>query len=319
MGLSSNGILLISVISSWLNIALYTLELVLCVRYFQRPSRPRIHQIGVGALIIFDTLCTAATCTNAGAAVVPLPTTSFRLLLLPLAIQIITTYISSMISQLFLCNLFFVLTGSKMVTGAMLVLIFVHLAFSWASAVIMLKDGSAMGFSFTATTVGAISCAATDVIIAVCLAWKFWRMMAGTNSKDRRSTRNLLRRILILTVSSGAICAGNTLLMMILLLKDSAGFDFFFSCQGRVYALTLLGNFLVGIPTRIQEETRASVRFDGSFTGTLMFRIDHTNTDSPENALSPTGNPPKSPDPLWARHESVRLEELPTHSKANYV
>ncbi|KAF7337385.1 hypothetical protein MSAN_02264600 [Mycena sanguinolenta] len=145
-----------------------------------------------------------------------------------------------MVFQLFLCDLFFVLTGKKIVSGIMLFLIVVHLGFSWGPSVIMLINGNPQGWAFTATTVGAVSCAATDIVISSCLSWKFWRMIAV--AKDNRSTRSILRRILILTVSSGAICSSNTLLMMILLLKGSSGFDFFFAIQGRVYALTILAN-----------------------------------------------------------------------------
>ncbi|KAF7337387.1 hypothetical protein MSAN_02264800 [Mycena sanguinolenta] len=330
---TSEATVLIVVIASWLNIGLYCFELVLCARYFARPARPLVHKIGVGILVFFDTVCTLAVCSDVGIIVAPPTTTNIRLLLIPLATQIITTYISSIISQLFLCNLYFILTGYKIVAGIIVILIFVHLAFSWASAIILLKTFGGL----TTTTVGAISCAATDLIIAVCLAWKFWQMMAGT--RQHRSTRSLLRRILILTVSSGAICAGNTLLMMILLLKDSEGagrsacvdirpqrvylfilpvFNFFFSCQGRVYALTLLGNFLVGIPARVQQETSPSLSLGTSIlhTTTVIFR-DRTEEDADDEGASSPVNASTSKsvhvDGLQStasRHESVQLEDL---------
>ncbi|KAJ7249789.1 hypothetical protein B0H12DRAFT_1324419 [Mycena haematopus] len=310
MAESQEEALLIIVIASWLNVVLFTLEVVLCVRYFGRPSRSLVHKTGVGVLIFVDTVCSMATCLNVVFAV--LPPKNIRLFFAPVSVQIITTYISSIISQLFLCNLFFILTGKKIVAGTIVILILVHLAFSWASAIILLKSPLQGASNLTATTVGAVSCAATDIVIATCLAWKFWTMMAGT--RQYHSTRSLLRRILILSVCSGAICAGNTLLMMILLLKTSDVFAFFFACQGRVYALTLLGNFLVGIPGRTEEETRPSLRLGTSImnTTTVIFR-DRSDENAAEAAVSPM-NARKSADPVRPtddRDESLPLEDLP--------
>ncbi|KAJ7249795.1 hypothetical protein B0H12DRAFT_690823 [Mycena haematopus] len=315
--------------ASWLNVALYTVELLLCIRYFGRPSRPLVHKIGVGVLIFVDTICTLATCVTVVFSIFPPSATNLHLDFSPIAVQVLMTYVSAIISQLFLCNLFFVLTGRKIVAGIIVILIFVHSGFSWASAIILLTtpvQGATALTSrrgLTATIVGSVSCSTTDVIIATCLAWKFWMMMAGTT--DRHSTRSLLRRIQILAISSGLICASNTLLMMILLLKGSGVFDFFFACQGRVYALTLLGNFLLGIPGRSQEGTRPSLGLGTSIiSGTVMFR-NHTEPNEVEDPISAVshhsgnGNPPKSADPLWnhQRHESLQLEELPMPNKAD--
>ncbi|KAF7355834.1 hypothetical protein MVEN_00911700 [Mycena venus] len=46
--------------STWINSMLYTLELVLAVRYFQHSSRPLLHRVGIGAILASDTLCTFA-------------------------------------------------------------------------------------------------------------------------------------------------------------------------------------------------------------------------------------------------------------------
>ncbi|KAJ6536209.1 hypothetical protein B0H19DRAFT_383195 [Mycena capillaripes] len=284
------------VVSSWLNVALYSVELVLCARYFARPSRPFIHKIGVACLVLADTACTVVVNLDVGFAVQRLPPKNLRQLFAPLATEIMATYVSAVISQLFLCNLFYVLTGKRIVAGGILVLIFVHLGFSWASAFIIIRTLNPDGTAFTTTTVGAVSCAATDVIVAGSLAWKFWRMMAATQREN--SMKSTLRRILILSVSSGAICASNTLTMMILLLKGSEVFQFFFACQGRVYALTILGNFLVGIPAR---EQVASQRLATSFSNSIVvFR-----SMAVETSVSPSPGP-KSPDRLALSPTSVK-------------
>ncbi|KAJ7930952.1 hypothetical protein B0H13DRAFT_2651662 [Mycena leptocephala] len=322
-----NEILIIIVVSSWVNIALYTLELVLCARYFARPSRPLAHKIGVGVLVFFDTVCTVAVGFDVCLAVLHPPVTPAnpRLLFTPLAVEIIATYVSSVISQLFLCNLLYILTGNGIVAVVLLLLIFTHLGFSWASAILILKAANHTGFAFTTSAVGAISCAATDAIVAACLAWKFWMMMTHINSEN--STRSLLRRILILSVSSGAICAGNTLLMMILLLKGSEFFDFFFSSQGRVYALTILGNFLVGTPAGSRNETTPSRGLRTSLSNIVVFR-----SMAVETVLHPAdASTPKSTDRLrfaaggpslsYANHLHERLDEElalgPLHGKTD--
>ncbi|KAJ7931062.1 hypothetical protein B0H13DRAFT_2309060 [Mycena leptocephala] len=169
---------------------------------------------------------------------------------MPFAIKLITTYVSSVISQLFLCNLYYTFTGNKIVAVAILPLIFVH--------------------DVTLFRVGAVSCADTDAIVAACLGWKFWTLMARATPENRAKT--LLGRISTLTVSSGAICASNTLLMMLFLLTGSEGqvFYVFSSCQGRVYALTILGNFLLGMPARSASDVIRSRRFGISVSNDMV-------------------------------------------------
>ncbi|KAJ7843736.1 hypothetical protein B0H14DRAFT_3455913 [Mycena olivaceomarginata] len=311
MAFTAEQTLVMLVVASWLNIALYAVEIVLCGRYFgRRSTRPRTHKAGVAALVFFDTVCTLAISFNVCIAVVKPTTLSLRLFVLPLSMQIITTYISAAIAELFLCNLFYVLTGSVVVTGVILILILLHLAFSWASAIILLEEPlNLASFSFTATTsVGAISCAATDVIIALCLTYRFWTMMSRTLPQYR--TRSLLRRIMVLTISSGAICAGNTFLMMILLLKGSPIFTFFFTCQGRVYALTLLGNFLVGVPAQRATETTPSQRLGGTHSNNVVvFR-----TMAVETSIS-AADPMKSGDRL---RSPTTGSTLSSHTQTNH-
>ncbi|KAJ6558790.1 hypothetical protein DFH09DRAFT_1485881 [Mycena vulgaris] len=278
---SAAAFLLLSLVSSWLNLVLYTAELFLCRQYLQRRGRPLSHQLGVVALVVFDTICTLSTLVSVAFATVPIQTTNIRLLLAPTSITILATYSSAAIAQLFLCTLFFQLTKSTVVVGLLILLIAVHCAFSFASAIMVLTTMSMFGMAFTATTVGAISCAATDICIAFCLAYKFWKMLHSTGPAT--STRSLVRRILILTISSGAMVASTTLIMMILFLCASPAFQFFFLCQGRVYALTILGNFLLGIPGVPHNTTPSASTADprgASMLSGVVFRVAATYPDS---------------------------------------
>ncbi|KAJ7061312.1 hypothetical protein C8F01DRAFT_160868 [Mycena amicta] len=269
--------LILLLASSYVNMALYTVELGLSILYFRRPSRPRLHKIAVSIMVLADTICTLGMCINGIMTAVGIPPTAenLRLLLTPLSSGIITTYVSATIEQLFLCNLFYILTRNRIVSAFLVLMICVHLGFSWAAGILVVTYPGTTGKIIVATTVGAVTCAATDITIAAALSWKFWKMMEGTS--EEHSSNGLLHRTLVLTVSSGAIVAGNTLIMMILLLKSDLGFIVFFSSQGRVYALTLLGNFLIGIPAQRRRSNHVSTPTLG--TSIPVFNVSATGDE----------------------------------------
>ncbi|KAJ7694033.1 hypothetical protein B0H14DRAFT_2651147 [Mycena olivaceomarginata] len=126
----------------------------------------------------------------------------------------------------------------------------VKLAFSLASAIILLKEPLKLAsFSFTANHVGIVPSFQFHEA-NICVP-RVGAILCTATDTPSVSDESLFRRILVLTASPGAICAGSTFLMVILLLKGS---------PRRVYVLTLLGNFLVGVPAqRATETTRASV------------------------------------------------------------
>ncbi|KAF7375607.1 hypothetical protein MSAN_00449500 [Mycena sanguinolenta] len=335
-------VLLILVLSSWLNIALYTLEIVFCLRYFQRPARPLIHKIGVGLLVFADTVCTGAVlfdvCLVIGVGGIDFWShKSFMIATIALVLQIIPTYLSAAISQLFLTNLFVVLMGSRLLGLPLVLLILVHasfvlvilhelnnefeqVSFSWGSALASIATLNLGGMVLTTSSIGAISCAATDIIIAVCLAWKFWTMMGPKPELAAKSSKSRLRLVLILIVSSGAICAINTCAAMILVLRKSQAYDFLFACQGRVYALTLLGNFLLGTPAR-RDQTRIHLKTIGSqsvvlrlspMTSTTMGSIRDLDSDSMEDVDGPVDS--------FARYDWIQFDDLapsPQFGKGN--
>ncbi|KAJ7845425.1 hypothetical protein B0H14DRAFT_976384 [Mycena olivaceomarginata] len=228
--------------SSWANMMLYMLEIVMCLRYFQRSTfRPLSHKIGVGAIILFDTVCTMSVDADVFMTfLVFLGKEPFFTLSVPTSLTIFMTYSTAVIEQFFLCHLYFIITRKRAVSLFLVLLGLVHLGFSFAAA-IMLQTAPTNLSVFTITAVGAITCGVTDLLIASCLGYELFKLR-----RSHSSNSSLLRRIFILSITSGAIVASTTLLMMILLLKGDIAFEFFFSCQGRVYALTLLVNFLSG-------------------------------------------------------------------------
>ncbi|KAF7348165.1 hypothetical protein MSAN_01769400 [Mycena sanguinolenta] len=137
-------------------------------------------------------------------------------------------------------------TKRRFVTGFLVFSIFFHLGFSYASAGLVLEERNPLGKALTTTQIGAISCAATDCLIAVLLACSFYQMESRTIKG--RTTQSILRRLGVLSVTSGFIVASITLIAVVGLLKGENYYTLFFYCQGRAYALTLLANFMMGLP-----------------------------------------------------------------------
>ncbi|KAJ7727548.1 hypothetical protein DFH07DRAFT_999897 [Mycena maculata] len=279
MDTSSNVVLLAS---SWLNVGMCTLELALCQRYFKRPNRPLLYKWSVGAFIVFDTLCTLTICTNVSLIVLAVPLGPNPLAsLVPTTVVIILTYCTAAVEQAILCHLFFTLTKNIIVSGLLAVLILGHMGLAVASGSLILTLDSEHTVALATATAAAVTCAATDLFIAIALASKVWKMLSPTDVLP--ASHSFVRKFLLLVVSSGLIVASNTLIMMSLLLKGSLAFDFFFSCQGRVYSVTLLANFLVGIHFRQDTTPDPSTSQGHHLSGVVFDTVDGYDTYDTQN------------------------------------
>ncbi|KAJ7179031.1 hypothetical protein C8R46DRAFT_1072250 [Mycena filopes] len=260
------------VVSSWLNFALYTIEIILCGLYLSRPSRPTVSRIAICVLVLADTFCTLSINFEVGL-VLASKTEDFHFVQ-ALAAKIVTTYTSAVITQLFFCNLYRILTRNNIVSGVLACLSLAHLGLSWSTAILLMQKphvGPASGMAFTLSIVAAGTCATTDVGIAVLLGRKLWKMMQGT--MPGYDTRSLLCRILLLSVGSGGVCAINTLIMMILLAKNNPALTFLFALQGRFYGISILANLLLGIPGRPPHHTEWSAHGSHTERGTAVSSV----------------------------------------------
>ncbi|KAJ7480201.1 hypothetical protein B0H11DRAFT_2233330 [Mycena galericulata] len=273
--------------ASWLNCMLFSLEVVLVVRYFQKP-RPRLHQLGVGAIFAFDTVCTVAVCAQAYLVVLVFACTPDHFFpmatLRTLSVILFMTYATASVEQMYLCYLFFALTKQRFISVFLVCCIALHLSALYASGILIIQQQNPGGPAFTTTKIGAISCAATDILIAAALLHTFTRMQS--TSAVRVSTRTLLRRLMVMSFTSGVAVASTTSLTMILLIGGNPAYALFFFCQGRVYAVTILANFLVGIPTPPPTQTMSNTRA-GSAVTNVVFRVDyHSSGDGPGGAIT---------------------------------
>ncbi|KAJ7763166.1 hypothetical protein DFH07DRAFT_399205 [Mycena maculata] len=304
--LVGNGFLLAA---SWINCMLFTLEIILMIQYFQHKSRPRLHKIGVAVLCSFDVLCTLGVCASTYLTLLLFPSDSHTFPLATmraLASVLFTTYATASMEQLFLCYLYFALTKNRITAGFLVSSIAVHLGATYASAILVLKTGSPEGAAYLTSKIGAISCAATDVMIASALMYTFIRL-GNDDGPVRTSTHSLLRRLMLMIFTSGVVVATTTLFTMIFLIRGSPAFCLFFYNQGRVYALTILTNFLVGIPN---SQTIPTLSFPPTTaTTSVAFRVDCQTADDRDPAAADYNR----------RSELVDMDTLssPQKSKAN--
>ncbi|KAJ6526675.1 hypothetical protein B0H19DRAFT_1084268 [Mycena capillaripes] len=204
----------------------------------------------------------------------------------PTSLIIFMTYCSAAVEQAILCHLFFSMSKNILVTAFLAILILAHMGLAFASGALILVLGSEHTAALNTATATSVTCAATDIFIAIALSSRFWGFLSATDVIPSRDSFS--RRFFLLSISSGVIVASNTLVMMALLLGQSAAFSFFFSCQGRVYSLTLLANFLVGIHFQRDNTTmdgsttsRSHPRqYSSALTGVVFDVIDGYDTES---------------------------------------
>ncbi|KAF7378059.1 hypothetical protein MSAN_00230000 [Mycena sanguinolenta] len=247
-------------------------------RYFQLPSKPLLQRIIVGAILAFDTVCTFAICASVYLAVVVMPCQPYGLFvqssMQALAVILFTTYSTASIEQLFLCQLYFSLTKRRMITGVFVLSVAVHLAFTYASVILILAYNSVLGWAFLSSRIGTIACAATDIIIASALTCTFIRF--EKTLVVQIPTRSRLRKLMVYTFTSGVVVASVTLLVMILLIKGNPAYSLFFHAQGRVYTLTILGNYLAAAPRQLTETLPTNP--PGSIITAVVFHNDEDSS-----------------------------------------
>ncbi|KAJ7133492.1 hypothetical protein C8R44DRAFT_849563 [Mycena epipterygia] len=296
--IAANAILLVA---SWVNAGLYMLEIVLAVRYFQRAGRPLWQRLGVIAFLIADTANTIGICAQVYTIILIFPCVDSRgtfinALLWPVSVNILATYSTASVEQGFLCYLFYALTKRRFITGLLAFSIFVHLGFSWASAGLIISRKSTEGPAILTTLFGSVFCATTDILVAAALGATFYKM--GASCYPGRSTQTTVRRLLVLSITSGVGVASITLLAMILLVVRSPVYILFFFVQGRAYALTILTHFLFGLPADPTPSENAGSRRTG--TGGVVFHLDYRISSDATSYNNQTPRP-----------ESLNLQAIP--------
>ncbi|KAJ7346358.1 hypothetical protein DFH08DRAFT_1008557 [Mycena albidolilacea] len=280
----TTGSIVSLVSSTWLNTGLYAIEIVLAAHYLRRASsRPLFNKLCVLGLLFFDTIATAGSFVNVVMALGGIVTFDVQTILAPTAVGILATFSTGAIAQTFLCYMFYSLTQHRLISSIILLMILAHLSLTWASGILVLTTLNVGGAAFTTTnpnenpqsrrnpmrSYGYHHCwlavlefleddgtnPARKVDAQVHIRFRFFLIFAFGSCNPIPSS--LLRNIILVFIGSGTIVAVNTILMLILLVKHSLAFFFLFTSQGRVYSLTILGNFLI-IPARMRAEMRVA-------------------------------------------------------------
>ncbi|KAJ7871288.1 hypothetical protein B0H13DRAFT_1895782 [Mycena leptocephala] len=279
------------------------LEIFLAFQYFQRKGRMFWHKAGVGAFIISDTACTVGVCAQVYVALIEYPSVDFQkhytdaTLLWQASLTIIATYTTASVEQAFLCYIFYTLTNRRFIAGFLVLTIFIHLGISLAAAGLV-AEGKKIAMTNRVSKIGAISCAITDILVAAALAATFYKMEAS-----------LTRGRTLRTLMSGVVVASFTIIHMVLLLVRNPASTIFFFCQGRAYALTLLSNFLLGVPVKsavsqANDTNPLSIPGRESITTPETFSLHfHTRSQSGNMSSNNIGIP-KSPSPPQDKSQS---------------
>ncbi|KAJ6525144.1 hypothetical protein B0H19DRAFT_1276231 [Mycena capillaripes] len=222
---------------------LYTIELLLTIRYFHRSSHSLLHKTGVGGMFTFDTICTVTIFIRVYNVFLRFPLDvqpQNSSITNTIGVIILSNYGTASLAQLFLSCLYYNLTKRRFITAFFLLNIVVHLGFSYASAILVLHFRWSNASATTASKVGAITCSATDIMIATALLSTFVRIEAEAGSEQKHYS--VIRRLMALIFTSGVAVASVTLITIVLLLEQNRAYTLFYFIQGRMYALTIVGS-----------------------------------------------------------------------------
>ncbi|KAJ7167924.1 hypothetical protein C8R46DRAFT_1270545 [Mycena filopes] len=282
-----NAALACILVASWINCFLFMIEAILVLRYFQRSSRLTTHRVGVTLMFTSDFLCTGVICAETFLTILTSPcrdTTGIftQAYLHADAVVLFTTNTTAFLAHLFLIFLYFSLTKNRLFSIGLLLASAAHIILSYVAAITRLLDSDPFGKSLIQFKVADILSVTTDITIAAALLHTFVRM--DITSAVRGSTHSLLRRLSILFFTSGVIVATTTLLAMILALRINPAYSLFFFSQGRVYGITILGNFALGVSGHKSgaAATTTGTPAAGTVTG-VVFRLDNYRSTTREN------------------------------------
>ncbi|KAK0462411.1 uncharacterized protein EV420DRAFT_1639630 [Desarmillaria tabescens] len=157
-----------------------------------------------------------------------------------LSANVFLTGCSVLLEQLFLIYRFRNLTDSLYITFTLCFLVSIHTAVTLGGTIYVAshtQDASATGH---VASIGNILRAVTDIAIAGSLVYA----LARVKTVDP-STKSIMHRVSVNTMSWGLVSALFTLATLILFFVDRSVSSVFFSCLGRVYSLTVLVNMTV--------------------------------------------------------------------------
>ncbi|KIY64844.1 hypothetical protein CYLTODRAFT_492794 [Cylindrobasidium torrendii FP15055 ss-10] len=243
MGLydSSIGALLVG---SWFNTMFYMLELYLAYTYFSTFKKDNsIIKGAVGFNVIADTVGTANNCACIYLYTITHWGDKAYILTQNWAVPtyVILSGLSAFVVQLFLVYRFWSLSKNWLATPFLGLCACSAFAGAIANGITVTQHSAyaERGANVKTVTIWLVCSAASDILIALALVWKF----QSTNTTFSQ-TKSLIQRLTYTAIQTGSVTTVLATLCLILFLIDPAsnitvGFGF---CLGRVYTLTMLFN-----------------------------------------------------------------------------
>ncbi|KAJ8083010.1 hypothetical protein PM082_008871 [Marasmius tenuissimus] len=227
-------------VSSWMNMFLYTTEVALIVYAYAHLRLNRFHRYLLVASLLTDTACTAIVCYSFWLVIAGPITVDGQPW--PLGAIIILTYMSSAWGQIYFVHRYWIIARNKIVSGLIVFGILVHVVFGFIAAIyVFVIRRIGYHFGVSASAVAATVCATTDILIAGSMFLKLRRIQTFNTS-----TQNLLARISLLAISSGVITATATTLMIVFLFTSHFNvFNLIFNSLGRIYTITIVVNSIL--------------------------------------------------------------------------
>ncbi|KAF8897312.1 hypothetical protein BD779DRAFT_1667309 [Infundibulicybe gibba] len=221
---------------------MFTVELGLAAIYFARHSKDRRSLRWMVALSIFnDVVCVIAASAHAYMTLVPFVAPPVPYHRWPYPVLTVSTGISAFIEQTFLTYRFYKLSENRPISSIIFLAVSVHTVFTIYAGVSMgVNPSYTSNLGVTAVTVAVSMRSVVDILIPLGIVWQLRK--ADTSFA---STKNLVRRISVSTISSGTGVALMGLVFLGLFWSRSLVFDIFCKLLGRLYSITILVNLLL--------------------------------------------------------------------------
>ncbi|KAJ7741316.1 hypothetical protein B0H16DRAFT_1032713 [Mycena metata] len=223
-------------LGSWLNTALFTLEVALSVFCLRRWTMPRSSRYGLILILVNDTLGTFAVFAHLVRFVVH----GEQHANWPIALLQVSTGLSAVIEQTFMIHRYWKVIRHTTWSAFIMFLAVAHMVVTVVAIGLGEPYKRVLVHNVDTTTISLIICTIADVLIALSMVWS----LSGIDPVWR-ATQHLIRAVCIGALTTGAVVATITILSMVTVVLnglDHIIFAIFVSIMGRVYSLTILVN-----------------------------------------------------------------------------
>lgn len=221
----------------WINILLYSVELVMAFLYFNRyRNDTRIIRFMIISLVLADTVGTIAACATAWLSVITYSNVPINYNFWTAPIRTFASAISATLERSFLVYRVLSISGSKLICGFLMILVVIQSSFCMIAGIaIAIQPEFKSGLVTIVTTISFCFAVAVDFSIAVALIWQLNKF-----TSIFESTKSLIRRITIQAISTGSFVAVINIVFIILFWTASPEFLILSGILGRLYLLTVL-------------------------------------------------------------------------------